>query len=188
MDADISWFPVLKDGELDEYATGIWAKVTENIGFVPNVFRTYAWRGKRFEKWLGYFNSVMRPTETLGQVEREMVAVAVSMENKCLYCLVAHGHDLRAAIGDPVLGETVTLDWRRAPIAEKQRAMLEYAVKVATRPRECSRQDIDDLVALGFTQEDVWDIAEIAALFSSTNRMAMAAGMLPNEEYHRGAR
>lgn len=188
MNVEISWFPVLEDDELDEYATEIWAKVVDNIGFVPNVFRAYAWRGKRFERWLGYFNSVMRPSDTLGKIEREMVAVAVSMENACLYCLASHGYELRDALEDPVLGATITLDWRRAPITEKQRTMLEYGVKVANHPRECSRQDIDDLLAVGFTLEDVWDIAEIASLFSSTNRMAMAGGFMPNEHYHGDAR
>lgn len=188
VDTEISWYPVLPDDELDEYATEIWRKVTENVGFVPNVFRAYAWRGKRFERWLGYFNSVMRPTDGLGRAEREMIAVAVSMENACLYCLVSHGAELRDALGDPVLGATITLDWHRAPLEERHRAMLAYAVKVATSPRECTEEDIEDLRGHGFSLEDTWDIAEVAALFSSTNRMAMATGMMPNEEYHGHAR
>lgn len=180
----ISWFPVAGDDELDAYAQQVWEKCSERIGFVPNVFRAYAWRGERFERWLKYFNHVMRPSETLDAVAREMVAVAVSMENRCLYCLAAHGYELRKQLGDPVLGEVLTLDWRRAPIDERQQAMLRYAVKVATDPVHCDRADIAGLRQHGFTDEDVWDIAEIAALYSSTNRMAMAAGFVPNPCYH----
>lgn len=184
----ISWFPVVPDDQLDEHARDVWAKCEERLGFVPNVFRAYAWRGERFERWLRYFNHVMRPSETLDAASREMVAVAVSMENGCLYCLVSHGYELRKQLGDPVLGDTVTLDWRRAPLGDRQRAMLRYAVKVATEPRECSPADLDELARHGFSDEDAWDIAEIAALFSSTNRMAMAAGFVPNSCYHGGAR
>ena len=184
---DISWFPVLNESEVEEYPAEIFAKCEDRLGFVPNVFRAYAWRPERFQRWLGYFNACMKPTETLGALEREMIAVAVSMENKCLYCLAAHGYEVRRQIG-PELGELVTLDWRRADLDERHQAMLAYAVKVATAPRECTRDDIDDLRKRGFTEEDVWDIAEVAALYSSTNRMAMAVGMVPNACYHAEAR
>ena len=184
---DISWFPVAEDDELDDFARGLFAKAHERLGHVPNVFRAYAWRGERFERWQRYFSSVMRPSETLGAAEREMIAVAVSMGNGCLYCLVAHGAEVREHLG-PILGDQVTLDWKRAPLGERHRAMLAYAEKVATDPRECTREDVDALRAQGFTEEDVWDIAEVASLYSLTNRMAMATGMLPNEHYHAQAR
>jgi uncharacterized peroxidase-related enzyme len=184
----ISWFPVAGDDELDTYAHEIWEKCEARIGFVPNVFRAYAWRGERFQRWLGYFNHVTRPSDTLGAAEREMIAVAVSMENGCLYCLVAHGNALREALDDPVRGETITLDWRRADLSAEHHAMLTYAVKVTTDPRRCSPDDIEHLTDLGFTVEDVWDIAEIAALYNATNRMAMAAGFVPNDCYHATAR
>ncbi|MGH3665599.1 MAG: peroxidase-related enzyme [Egibacteraceae bacterium] len=186
--SEISWFPVARDEDLDEYAREIWQKCDERIGFVPNVFRAYAWRGERFQRWLKYFNHVTHPSDTLGAAEREMIAVAVSMENRCLYCLVAHGCELREVLGHPILGETITLDWRRAPLSDRHRAMLAYAVKVANEPRECTRADIDALDAHGFSDEDVWDIAEIASLYSATNRMAMAAGFIPNDCYHGAAR
>lgn len=185
---EISWFPNATDDQLDEYAREIWQKCDERIGFVPNVFRAYAWRGDRFRRWLSYFNEVTRPSDTLGAVEREMIAVAVSMENGCLYCLVAHGNALRVALEDPVQGEIVTLDWRRAGLPPRQHAMLEYAIKVTTDPRNCTRGDIESLLAHGFSEEDVWDIAEIASLYNATNRMAMAAGFIPNMCYHDTAR
>ena len=181
---EISWFPVLEETRVEEYPAEIFAKCEERFGFVPNVFRAYAWRPDRFQRWLGYFNHCMKPTDTLGAAEREMIAVAVSMENKCLYCLAAHGYEVRRHLEDPELGEIVTLDWRRADLGERHEAMLAYAVKVATAPRECTRDDIDQLRKTGFTEEDVWDIAEVAALYSSTNRMAMATGMVPNACYH----
>lgn len=184
----ISWFPVADDDELDDYAREIWNKCHERIGFVPNVFRAYAWRGERFQRWLKYFNHVTRPSDTLAEAEREMIAVAVSMENACLYCLAAHGYELRKVLGDPVLGETITLDWRRADLPKRHQAMLAYAVKVANEPRDCTRADIEQLHAHGFSDEDVWDIAEIASLYSATNRMAMACGFIPNECYHGAAR
>lgn len=185
---DVSWFPVSGDDDLDEFAREIWSKCEARIGFVPNVFRAYAWRGERFRRWLGYFNDVTRASDTLDRAEREMIAVAVSMENGCLYCLVAHGNALREALEDPVRGETITLDWRRADLSDRHHKMLAYAVKVTTDPRHCSRADIDELVATGFTLEDVWDIAEVAALYNATNRMAMAAGFIPNSCYHHTAR
>lgn len=186
--AALSWFPVAGEDQLDEYAQQVWAKCDERLGYVPNVFRAYAWRGERFERWLRYFNSVMRATETVDAAAREMIAVAVSRENGCLYCLAAHGYELRRALGDAVLGELISLDWRRAPLDDRHRAMLGYAVKVATEPLRCDRDDLEELHRHGFTDEDVWDIAEVAALYSSTNRMAMAAGFIPNACYHGAAR
>lgn len=181
---EISWFPVADDSQLDDYATEVWSKCQERDGFVPNVFKAYSWRGDRFAAWLAYFKSVTRASPTLGKLEREMIAVAVSMENGCFYCLAAHGYEVRKLLGDPAQGEAVTLDWRRATIGDRERAMLEYAVKVATQPRTCSREDIAALQAHGFSDEDVWDIAEVASLYSATNRMAMAAGFVPNTDYH----
>ena len=183
-----SWFPIASDKHLSDYQRKLFPKVIDRAGFVPNVFRAYAWRPDRFAKWFAHFSDLMKGTETLTTAEREMIAVAVSMANGCLYCLVAHGATLRLQLGDPVLGDRTTLDYRRAGLSERHIAMLDYAVKITTTPVECSEGDIEALRGHGFTDEDVWDIAEIAAMYNFTNRLAMATGMLPNREYHGLAR
>lgn len=180
----ISWFPVQTDEELSEYPRRLFAKVRERIGFVPNVLRAYAWRPDRFAKWRAHFDDVMRETETLSALDRELISVAVSMENGCLYCLTAHGSRVRELSGDPVLGDRATLDYRRAGLSARQLAMLDYAVKITNSPRECSEADLDTLRSHGFSDEDIWDIIEIAAMYNFTNRLASATGMMPNAEYH----
>jgi uncharacterized peroxidase-related enzyme len=117
-----------------------------------------------------------------------MIAVVVSMANGCLYCLVAHGAALREALGDPVLADRIVFDYRRAGLDERRRAILDYAVKVTVTPLDCSEDDIARLRTLGLTAEEVWDVAELAAMYNFTNRLAMATGQLPNEEYHFVAR
>lgn len=187
-DERISWFPVPPDDDLEEPERKLFAKASENLGFVPNVFRAYAWRPERFRAWFAHFRSVMEGTPGLPSAEREMISVAVSMANGCLYCLVAHGAALREATGDPVQADRITLDYRRADLLPRQRAMLDFAVKVARRPGDCDESDLDALRAHGYSDEDCWDIAEVAAMYSFTNRMAMATGMMPNREYHGQAR
>ena len=117
-----------------------------------------------------------------------MIAVVVSAANGCLYCLVAHGAALREQLGDPVLGERVSYDWRRAELDERRRAICAYAEKLTLRPREMTRADLQRLLEVGLTLEEAWDVAEIAAMYNLTNRMAMATNMLPNPEYSAQAR
>jgi uncharacterized peroxidase-related enzyme len=124
------------------------------------------------------------PTANLDAAEREMIAVAVSMENGCLYCLVAHGAALREALGDPILADRITLDYRRAGLDERRTAILDYAVRVTKEPLTCSPQDLERLKGFGLTEEEVWDVVEIASMYNFTNRMSLACGMIPNEEYH----
>ncbi|HEX2171449.1 MAG TPA: peroxidase-related enzyme [Dehalococcoidia bacterium] len=184
----ISYYPIAAEDQLSEYQRNLFAKVEERTGLVPNVFRAYAWRPERFAKWFAHFSDLMRGTETLTATDREMISVAVSMANGCLYCLVAHGAMVRQLTGDPVLGDRITLDYRRAGLDERRTAMLDYAVKITKTPLECDEADIERLRLLGFTHEDIWDIAEIAAMYNFTNRLAMATGMMPNPEYHGMAR
>jgi len=179
-----SWFPVPPDDELPEDLRKLFAKARERLGFVPNVFLAYAWRPERFRVWFDHFRSLHEPSEHLSAAEREMIAVAVSMSNGCLYCLVAHGAALREALGDPVAADRITLDYRRANLDERMRAVLDYAVKVAQTPLECDKDDIARLRSLGLDEAEVWDVAELAAMYSFTNRLAMATGQMPNEEYH----
>jgi uncharacterized peroxidase-related enzyme len=114
-----------------------------------------------------------------------MISVVVSSENHCLYCLVSHGADLRQALADEILGDRITLDYRRAGLNERTTAMLDYAVKITRKPVECSEADVEQLRKLGFSDQAIFDIAEVSAMFNFTNRLASAAGMLPNREYHR---
>ncbi|HET7651952.1 MAG TPA: peroxidase-related enzyme [Acidimicrobiales bacterium] len=181
----ISWFPVPDDDELPDDIRKLFAKAEANIGFVPNVFRAYAWRPERFRAWFAHYRQLHEPTEHLSEAEREMIAVAVSMANGCLYCLVAHGDALRLALGDRVLADRIIFDFRRAGLPPKQHAMLEYAVKITTTPLDCDERDLDRLRGAGLTDEEVWDVIEIASMYNFTNRMAMATGQMPNEEYHR---
>ena len=188
VDEQFTWFPVASEDQYSDYQRKLFEKVTERFGFVPNVFRAYAWRPERFAKWFAHFNDLMKGTETLPAADREMISVAVSMANGCLYCLTAHGAALRELLGDPVLGDRITLDYRRAGLDEKRRAMLDYAVKITTSPVETDEADLQRLKELGYTDEDIWDIIEIAAMYNFTNRLALATGMLPNPEYHGMAR
>jgi uncharacterized peroxidase-related enzyme len=184
----ISWFPVPADDELEEPEQKLFAKAREKIGFVPNVFRAYAWQPERFRAWFAHFKSVMDGTPGLSARQREMISVAVSMANGCLYCLVAHGAALREQSDDKVQADRITFDHRRADLPLKERAMLDFAVKLTKDPGACDEGDIEALKAHGFGDEDVWDIIEVASMYNFTNRLAMATGMLPNREYHSLAR
>jgi uncharacterized peroxidase-related enzyme len=187
-DRRISWFPVPEPEALPEDLQALFAKARERLGFVPNVFRVYSFRPERLSAWFAHYRQLHEPTANLDEAEREMIAVAVSMANGCLYCLVAHGAALREALGDPVLADRITLDHRRAGLDARRTAILDYAAKLTRQPLECDEADIAALRDHGLTLEEVWDVAEIAAMYNFTNRMALATGMLPNPEYHRLAR
>lgn len=180
----ISWFPVPPEDSLPENLQGLFRKARERIGFVPNVFRVFSFRPERLSAWFAHFKQLHEPTDNLSAAEREMIAVAVSMANGCLYCLVAHGAALREALGDPVLADRITLDYRRAGLDARRTAILDYAVKLTKVPHECLEGDLDRLRSFGLTDAEVWDIIEIAAMYNFTNRMAQATGMIPNAEFH----
>jgi uncharacterized peroxidase-related enzyme len=183
-----SWFPVPDESELPDGLRGLFAKARADLGFVPNVFRVWAYRPERLSAWFSHFRSLHEPSENLGAAEREMIAVVVSQANGCLYCLVAHGAALREALGDPVLGERIAFDWRRAGLDPRRDAICAYAEKLTRTPRDIDRGDLESLLEVGLTREEAWDVAEIAAMYNLTNRMAIATNMLPNEEYARLAR
>ncbi len=183
-----SWFPVFDYGQMDPEVRALLEKAESRLGFCPNVFRAFAWRPSRFLKWFAHYNELMTGPSGLSKTDREMISVTVSMQNRCLYCLVAHGATLRQLTGDPVLADRITLDYRRAGLRPRERAMLDYAVQITTHMEDCSLADIDALKQHGFTEEDIWDIAEVAAMFNFTNRLAAATGQLPNPEYNGLAR
>jgi uncharacterized peroxidase-related enzyme len=184
----ISWFPVPDEADLPPELQGLFRAARERIGFVPNVFRTYAFRPERLSAWFAHFRMLHEATPGLSAAEREMIAVVVSMANGCLYCLVAHGAAVRDELGDGVLGDRVTFDWRRAGLDPRRRAICAFAEKLTLRPRELDETDLQTLRDAGLTDEEAWDVAEVAAMYNFTNRMAMATNMLPNEEYHAQAR
>ena len=183
-----SWFPVPDEAELPDGLRGLFAKARERLGFVPNVFRVYSFRPERLSAWFAHFRQLHVPSDGLSAADREMVAVVVSSANGCLYCLVAHGAALRAELGDPVLGERVSYDWRRADLDPRRAAICAYAEKLTLSPREVTREDLQTLLDVGLTLEEAWDVAELAAMYNLTNRMAMATNMLPNPEYSAQAR
>ncbi|MEL6701981.1 MAG: peroxidase-related enzyme, partial [Pseudomonadota bacterium] len=156
----------------------------EKLGLVPNVLRAYAFDIDKLNAFTGLYNDLMLAPSGLSKLEREMIAVVVSAENRCVYCLVAHGQAVRAMSGDPVLGEHLVMNYRWADITDKQRAMLDFAVlltKSSASVEEAHRQTLRDH---GFSDRDIWDIANVAGFFNMTNRVASATGMVPNSEYH----
>ena len=180
----LSWLTIPQADEADEGMQKLFGKAKEVLGFVPNVFLGYTIRPTHFRHWFNHFRELMQGESELTQAEREMICLAVSSENHCLYCLVAHGAELRQMLNDPVLGDRITIDYRRAGLDERTTAMLDYAVKITNTPAECNEADIEHLRTLGFSEEAIFDIAEIASMFNFTNRLASATGMMPNREYH----
>lgn len=183
-----SWFPIPDESSLPSGLQGLFAKAREQLGFVPNVFRVYSFRPERLSAWFSHFRALHVATEHLDAADREMVAVVVSSANGCLYCLIAHGAALREALGDPVLGERISYDWRRAGLDARRHAICAYAEKTTLQPRELTRADLQTLLDAGLTLQEAWDVAELSAMYNFTNRMAMATNMLPNAEYSGQAR
>ncbi len=179
-----TWLEMPGEAVDDEGMRKLFAKAREVLGFVPNVFLGYTIRPAHFRPWFDHFRAIMQGPSELTEAEREMICLAVSAENQCLYCLIAHGAELRQKLGDPILGDRITLDYRRAGLDERQVAMLDYAVKITAAPVECSEEDVDYLRSLGFSDEGIFDIIETAAMFNFTNRLASASGLMPNREYH----
>jgi uncharacterized peroxidase-related enzyme len=183
-----SLFDVPLEADLPEGLRKLFAKVRERLGFVPNVFRVYAYRPERLSAWFAHYRQLHEPTENLSAADREMIAVVVSAANGCLYCLVAHGAALREELDDAVLGERISYDWRRAGLDERQSAICAYAEKLTEDPRAVDRTDLQRLLEVGLTAEEAWDVAEIASMYNFTNRLAMATNMLPNQEYSAASR
>jgi uncharacterized peroxidase-related enzyme len=173
---------------LDDDLKVIWAKCVEKLGFVPNVFATYSLKPQRLRNFMAMYNEIMLSPSGLSKLEREMVAVVVSSANRCYYCLVAHGAAVRALSDDPELGEMMALNYRVAKLDGRRRAMLDFAWKMTTAPFLVDDADRDGLRAVGFSAEDVFDLAETVAFFNLSNRMASATDMMPNREYHRQMR
>ena len=184
----ISWFPLIEEDALDPEVRSLCERARANTGLAPNVFRCFAWRPQRFLKWFAHFRDLMRGSPGLTEGERELIGAVVSYENHCVYCLTAHGASARQLLGDPVLVDRAVVDYRRAGVTPRLEAMLGYALKITRDSVSCDEADIERLRTVGFSDADIWDIAEIAAMFNFSNRLANATGMMPNREYHSLAR
>ena len=159
-------------------------KCEEKLGFVPNVLKAYAFDMAKLEPFVAMYNDLMLAPSGLSKLEREMIAVAVSAHNRCYYCLVAHGAAVRALSGDPVLGELMVMNYRAARLDKRQRAMLDFAVKLTAEPWTVDEEDRARLRRVGFSARDIWDIAAVAGFFNMSNRVASATDMRPNSVYH----
>jgi uncharacterized peroxidase-related enzyme len=182
-DAPISRFPV---PELKELPPDIREKilaVQEKAGFVPNVFLALAHRPDEWRAFVAYHDALMLKDGGLSKAEREMIVVATSGANHCQYCVVAHGAILRIYAKNPLLADQVAINHRKADLTPRQRAMLDFAMKVATASHLVEEADFVPLRSHGFSDEDIWDIGAITALFAMSNRMANLTGMRPNDEF-----
>ena len=164
------------------------AKCEEKLGFVPNVLQAYSFDMAKLEAFVAMYNDLMLAPSGLSKLEREMIAVTVSSQNHCFYCLVAHGAAVRQLAQDPVSGEFLVMNYRAAPLSPRERGMLDFAVKLTTQSDATEERDRQNLRELGFSDRDIWDIAAVAAFFNMTNRLASATDMRPNRVYHAQAR
>ncbi|MBI4204648.1 MAG: peroxidase-related enzyme [Betaproteobacteria bacterium] len=180
----ISRYPVPKLEELPQDIQGRILAVQEKAGFVPNVFLTLAHRPDEFRAFFAYHDALMEKEGGLTKAEREMIVVATSGANQCQYCVVAHGAILRIRAKNPLIADQIATNYRKADITPRQMAMLGFAMKVSQHSGEIGDADFDGLRAHGFSDEDIWDIGAISALFALSNRMANLISMRPNDEFY----
>jgi len=158
--------------------------IQEKVGFIPNVFLALAHRPAEFRAFFAYHDALMEKDEGLSKAEREMIVVATSGVNRCQYCVVAHGAVLRIRAKNPLIADQIAINHRKTDLPPRQRAMLDFALKVCTDAHDVSEDDYRALHAHGFTDDDIWDIACITALFGMSNRIVNAASIQPNAEFY----
>src|SRR4051812_21398641 len=158
--------------------------VQEKSGFVPNVFLTLAYRPDEFRAFFAYHDALMEKDSGLSKAEREMIVVATSSANQCHYCVIAHGAILRIRAKNPLIADQIAVNYRKADITPRQRAMLDFAMKVSAEAHTISEADFVEIAGHGFSEEDIWDIAAISAFFALSNRMANVTAMRPNDEFY----
>lgn len=176
------------EAELDGTLRAYFDKCLEKLGFVPNVLRAYAFDAVKLKAFIDMVDNLMLADSGLSKLEREMIAVAVSAVNHCHYCLTAHGAAVRQRAGDPLMGELMAQNYRAANLPPRQKAMLDFAVKLTESPDKIEETDREALRKAGFSDRDIWDIAAVAGFFNMSNRIAAATDMRPNREYHVMAR
>lgn len=156
----------------------------ERLGFIPNVLQSYAHNVDKLNAFTGMYNDLMLGESGLSKLEREMIAVVVSSHNKCFYCLVSHGAAVRQLSGKPELGEALVMNYRVADLSERERAILDFAVKMTEASAKIEESDRQILRDAGLSDADIWDVAATASFFNMSNRMSSAVAMEPNAEYH----
>ena len=184
----ISRFKVPELDELPEDMRQRIIAVQEKAGFIPNIFLALAHRPDEFRAFFSYHDALMEKSEGLTKAEREMIVVATSGFNQCIYCVVAHGAILRIREKNPLIADQIATNYRKADITAKQSMMLDFAVKISQQSNEIGEPDIQTLLENGFTMEEIWDIGSIAALFALSNRLANMANIKPNPEFYNMAR
>src|SRR5665213_984750 len=177
-------FPTPAIDQLPEDIRNRLLAVQEKSGFVPNVFLTLAYRPDEFRAFFAYHDALMDKDSGLSKAEREMIVVATSAANQCHYCVIAHGAILRIRAKNPLIADQIAVNYRKADITRRQRAMLDFAMKVSLEAGTISEADFTDLTAHGFSDDDIWDIAAIAAFFALSNRIANVTAMRPNDEFY----
>jgi uncharacterized peroxidase-related enzyme len=180
----ISRFPVAAREELPPELRERFADIEERSGFLPNVFAALAWRPAEASAFFAMHDALMdKETPGLSKAERELIVVATSAANDCLYCVVAHGAIARVRARDPYIADQVAVDWRKAPLSPRMHAVLDVAVRLATEPAAVPAGDLEHLRELGLTEDDVWDVGAIVAFFALSNRLAHWAAITPNQEF-----
>ena len=180
----ISRYPVPQLSELPQDVRSRIEQVQEKAGFIPNVFITLAHRPAEFRAFFDYHDALLLKEGGLTKAEREMIIVATSAANQCHYCVIAHGAILRVHAKNPLIADQVAVNYRKADLAPRERAMLDFALKVTLNSHEISDGDFARMREQGFGDEDIWDIGAIAALFALSNRMANLISMRPNDEFY----
>jgi uncharacterized peroxidase-related enzyme len=173
----------LKPAKLSPAMAALFKSAEEKVGFVPNVFKAFAFDMTKLEAFVAYRNDLMLGESGLSRLEREMIAAAVSAHNRCYYCITSHGAAVRTLSDDPALGEMIVMNYRAAPLDKRHRAMLDFAVKLTAEPWLVEEADRERLRKAGFSDRDIWDIAAVAAFYNMTNRLASTTDMRPNSQY-----
>lgn len=180
----VSRFPVPELKDMPEDIRERILAVQEKSGFIPNVFLTLAHRPDEFRAFFAYHDALMDKPGNLTKAEREMIVVATSSANQCQYCVIAHGAILRIRAKNPLIADQVATNYRKADITDRQKAMLDFAMKVSQTAHLVGEADFDTLKLHGFTEDDMWDIAGISAFFGMSNRLANVTSMRPNAEFY----
>ncbi len=184
MTAPAKRFPAPPLDEMPEDIRTRLLAVQEKSGFIPNVFLTLAYRPDEFRAFFAYHDALMDKESGLSKAEREMIVVATSAANQCQYCVIAHGAILRIRAKNPLIADQIAVNYRKADITPRQRAMLDFAMKVALEAQVVSDADYTTLSGHGFSDDDIWDIGAVAAFFALSNRLANVTGMRPNDEFY----
>ena len=183
-DKQISRFPIPNVDELPADIKKYIYAIQEKIGFIPNVFLTLCYRPDEFRAFMTYHDAVMERKGGLTKAEKEMVIVATSNQNGCQYCVIAHGAILRVRAKDPLIADQVAINYTKADISSRQKAMIAFALKISHDSKSISDEDFENLSIHGFDEDDIWDIASITAFFGLSNRMANFTSMRPNDEFY----